>query len=79
MGNSCGNVTKAGFIYHSRRVQGLDDIRNIHVEYRFLVNISRPARSARFHLPRRDLEKVAPVSRIRDLVVGNREEDREKN
>lgn len=40
MGNSCGNVTKAEFIYHSRRVQGLDDIRNIHVEYRFLVNIS---------------------------------------
>lgn len=73
MDNSCENVTKAGFIYHSM-ISG-----NIHVEYRFLVNISRPARSARFHLPRRDLEKVAPVStRIRDLVVGNRE-DREKN
>lgn len=62
-------MTKAGFIYRSRR---REIAWNSHVEYRFFVNISRPARSARFHLPRRDLEKVASVSRIRDLVDGNR-------
>ncbi|KAK1135806.1 hypothetical protein K0M31_000380 [Melipona bicolor] len=81
-GAAFSGVTRAGFIDHRRRVHRPDDsieTSNVRVEYRrFFVNISRPARSARFHLPRRDLREI-PVSRAGNLVVGGRRIAREKN